>query len=152
MATVTRTTQPLIDTLLQMEDGAAAITADGAGSSDIDIGSTTARFRGDLVIDVSAIDIANSDEKYEILILGSDSATFASGVEILAQLTLGDEAALPGPSAVDQNTDVGRYVLPFRNEQNGRAYRYLRLYVDVTGTTPSITFKAWVIPDQGMGG
>ena len=136
-----------IDTLLELEDGAAAITADGAGSDILDIGAF--RMRGDVVCDVSAIDIGHADETYFISVQGSSSSTFASTIQELACLRLGDGTTIG--STIDVDDTTGRFVIPFVNERNGTSYRYLRLYVDVTGTGNSITFKAWLAKAKSMG-
>ena len=135
-------TQYTLDVDLELEDGAAAITADGAGSAILDLDSTAPRTRGDIVLDVSAMDITTGDETYTIMAQGSSSATFASTIQELACIRVGDGSAIS--STIDVNDSTGRFVLPFINERNGTSYRYLRLYVDVAGTTPSITFKAWL--------
>jgi hypothetical protein len=43
---------------------------------------------------------------------------------------------------------VGRFAIPFRNERNGVIDRYLRLYTLIAGTTPSITFSAFLGLDK----
>ncbi len=42
---------------------------------------------GNMVVDVSAIEIADNDEVYKISLQGSNSATFASGIVDLAILS-----------------------------------------------------------------
>lgn len=144
-----RRTQQTLDTLLELEDGAAAITADGNGSAIIDLhggaGSNQPNpplMHADLLVDVSAITTGGaSGETYIIHFQGSSSATFASDIENLAAMPLGDVSgtALVG-SAADVDSDIGRYVIPVTNEANGRTYRFVRLRIDVGGTAPSITF------------
>jgi len=42
---------------------------------------------------------------------------------------------------------VGRYTLPFSNEDNGTFYRYVRVYTVVGGTIASgINYTAWCVP------
>lgn len=147
--TIVREPQYTIDTLLQLEDGAAAIVADGAGSAILDLGD--ARIRGDVVIDVSAITTGGaSGETYAICAQFSSSATFASDVENGPIMFLGDEATVPGAAEVDVDSDAGRYILPVVNQLNTRQYRYMRLWVDVTGTAPSITFVAHLCKEKSI--
>lgn len=87
-------------------------------------------FKGVLVVDVSAIEIASNDELYTIMVQGSTSPTFASDVQNLAGLPLGATEVNGG--AVDSTT--GRYEIPFINEQDGVCYPYLRAYTLVAGT------------------
>ena len=131
------------DIELIFHDGGAAITADGAGqvasaAKIHDVGA--ARFEAVMLIDVSALDIVSNDERYIICVQGSSSATFASNIENLAMIELGATEVRAGGA---KDSGIGRYELPFMNEQNEVIYRYLRIYVDVAGTSPSATFKAW---------
>lgn len=105
---------------------AAATVAAVAKILDIGRGQVFA----DWVTTVSAIEVATGDENYLISLQGSNSATFASGIVVLAQLELGDSTTL------EQGADsvIGKYVVPFRNILNGVHYRYVRLYTNVSGT------------------
>ena len=132
-----------IDTLLLMEDGAAAITATEVNEGGIyDTGSAVAKFVADLMVHVTAIDIASNDELYSLELQGSTSATFASGIENLATLHLGPNETLITDTDVDST--VGVYTVPFTNQVGGRMYRYVRLKIVVAGTTPSITYTAYL--------
>ncbi|MBN9155811.1 hypothetical protein [Microbacterium sp.] len=131
------------DLELILADGAAAITADGVtqvGGSAASKKVGPGRFEAVLIVDVSALDISSADEVYHLLLQGSSAANFSS-VETLAQLSLGATAARPGGAV---NSVIGRYEIPFITEQHDAVYDYIRLYVDVAGTTPSITLKAWI--------
>lgn len=130
-----------IQTLLK---DAGAITADAAaqvgGQAQIlDLGA--ARTDAIVVVDVTAIDISSADENYRLVLQGSNSPTFASGIQNLAILELGATAARPGGAA---DSLVGRYELMFTNEQADLTFRYARMYTDVTGTTPSINYTAFM--------
>lgn len=131
------------DAELIFHDGAAAVTADGAGQVASaarihDVGQ--ARFEAVMLVDVTALDIVSNDERYIVLVQGSSSPTFASNIENLVAIELGATEVRAGGA---KDSTVGRYELPFCNEQDNEIYRYLRVYVDVAGTTPSLTFKAW---------
>lgn len=130
-----------IQTLLK---DAGAITADAAAqvggvNQILDLG--IARIDAIAVIDVTALDISSADENYRLVLQGSNSPTFASGIQNLAIMELGATAARPGGAA---DSLVGRYELMFTNEQADVTYRYVRAYTDVTGTTPSINYTAFV--------
>lgn len=132
-----------IDIELLLADGAAAVTADGV--SQVSSAAATkkvgaGRFEGVLIIDVSAIKISANDEVYHLLLQGSSAEAFSTK-ETLAQITLGATEVRPG-GAID--SVVGRYEIPFTTEQHDTVYDWIRLYTDVAGTSPSITFKAWV--------
>jgi len=45
----------------------------------------------------------------------------------------------------DQDSAIGRYIVPFRTERNGTTYQYVRLYTDVTGSIATgINFSAYL--------
>lgn len=129
------------DAQLEMKD-AGLIAADAAwqvnaANQILDVGD--ARFEAICIIDITAIEAA-TDELYELYIQGSSSATFASDIQTLAMMDFGLAAARVG----DITTLVGRYELPFVNEQNDITYRYIRGYADVTGTIATgINFTAF---------
>ena len=135
------------DSALEVSDGAiGAITADdvlqtGGADAILDLGA--AMFRGTLVVDVSAMDVTSGDETYRICVQGSNSATFASGSVNLATLQLGDQAQFVG---VDTDQTTGKHFLTFQNivpiAGVDTTYRYMRVQLDVGGTTPSITIDS----------
>lgn len=134
----------MYDENLELKD-AGLVAADAAGTVDgsakiLDLGAA-AMARGDVILDVSAIEIADNDEAYRISLQGSSKSDFADTFEELASIELGAKEVLTG----DQDSTTGRYVLPFRNERNGTSYRYLRLYTEVVGTVGTgINYSAWI--------
>ena len=147
MATVMKETQYTLDANFEMKDAglvASSAAAQVDGSDKIaDLGASTP-FEGTLLVDVSAIEIASNDEIYTILVEGSDSASFASGIEELACLRVGANEVLTGGGTVD--SDTGRYEVPFKNHRNTRAYRYIRVYTVVAGTVATgINYTAWIV-------
>ena len=132
-----------IDIELLLADGAAAVTADGVSqvaSAGVSKQVGPGRFEGVLIIDVSAIKISANDEVYNLLLQGASTDAFTTK-ETLAQLNLGATEVRAG-GAID--SVVGRYELPFTTEQHDTGYDHIRLYADVAGTSPSITYKAWI--------
>jgi len=98
-----------------------------------------------LVINVTAVDVSTGNELYDLYLQGSDSATMASNVHILGHLQLGDSTVLLGGATVD--SIIGRYELPFQNVVAGSILLdYARMRLVAAGTTPSITFDAWIAP------
>lgn len=137
------------DDNLLLLDSTSAITADAlatvggaAANGIVDIGAVPCAF--DVVFDISAVDVASNDELYELQILGSNSSSFASGVVLLGVLMLGaKEAAAIGSSTggIDTDKEAGKYIETVRNYIGSTSYRYVRLNIEVTGTSPSITFN-----------
>lgn len=127
----------------QVLKAAGAVTSSAAsGSTPINVGAGT--YSGVAVIDVTALTVG-ADNAYDIIVQGSDSPTFASGIENLSQLNLGNTAVRDGGA---QTSTVGRYELPFTNENNGNTYAYIRLYTKVAGTSPSVNYAAYVGLDR----
>lgn len=142
-----------VDSLLQMHDGAAAVTADGVGQVSaaakiLDLGDDdfdgVSYVKGQLQIHVSAFDFTTGDE--EVLIwfeLSSDSDfSVAANVVKRAGFILGN-----GRDSGADVTGLKRYTLPVDNEVGDTRYRYARVRFDVSGTTPSITCKIWLNKD-----
>lgn len=138
----------LFDADLELKD-AGALTASAAAQVDsaarvLDMGA--ARFDGLALINVTALDIVSNDEIYRIFVQGSSSSSFASDIENLACLELGATEVRAG-SAKDSVTGI--YELPVTNEAADTVYRYIRLYVQIAGTTPSINFTAFLSNQAG---
>jgi len=127
------------DTLLLLEDGAGAETASFQGSGGIlDLGA--GEFNADMVVDISAMLISDNDELYQIGWQVSSSATFASSIFEVITFETGAAEVLKG----DTDGATGRFVIPVTNRFGETIYRYGRLYVTISGTTPSITMKAYL--------
>jgi hypothetical protein len=105
------------------------------------------------VVDITALDVVSNDELYTFRFQGSNDPTFAALSFVnLATLILGAAEVSPG-NAMDGVK--GRYALWLTNQlyiQNAAAaqYRYVRLQLVVAGTTPSITFSAWLSRPASM--
>lgn len=137
------------DAEMQLKDAglvaASAAAQVNSANQILDLGA--ARFEGVVIIDVSAIEIASNDEEYDILIQGSNSASFASGIENLAQLNLGATEVRQGGA---QDSTTGRYEQFFTNDQAGTTYRYVRAYTVVAGSVATgLNYTAWIAPFPG---
>lgn len=122
---------------------AGAIAADAAaqvGGQNRILNLGAGRYDGVVIVDVTAIDVANADELYLLKYQVSTSPTFASGIVTVASLVLG-ALAVTGNSA---HSGVGRYELPVHSEILGTIYPYARMFTDVGGTTPSINYTAFL--------
>lgn len=124
------------DFALRLKDagaiGASAAAQVGGVDKILDMGA--ARFDGRVIVDVTACEVDTGNEKYQIMVQGSTSPTFASGVWNLAALILGDSSV----SLETVDTAATRHQeIPFTNEVNGIVYRYIRLYTFVAGTIAS---------------
>jgi hypothetical protein len=135
----------MIDNDLIMKDAglvasSAAATVDSSAQV-ADVGEGIVK--GELVVDVTAIEIADNDELFKISLQGSSKSDFADTYEDLAILELGAAEVLGG----DQDSTTGRYVVPFRTERNGTVYDQLRVYTTVSGTVGTgINYTAYLRP------
>lgn len=131
----------LYDDALSLRD-ASLLAATATETTILDLGAGLVD--GNLVIDVSAIEVATGNEKYTIHLEGSNVAAMTSGSVTLANIPLGNAT-----DPADAATGTGRFVVPFRNEQNGTNYRYVRIYTLVAGTIATgINFSAFLAMDQ----
>lgn len=139
-------TQYTHDTLLELKDAglvaATAVATVASVARILDLGA--AEVLGEMIVDITAIEIATGDEGYTIILEGSDSSDFSTGTPLITQLAIlqvGDGATLLGAAATDST--VGRYRVPFRNEVNGHVFRYARVNTVVVGTIATgINFTA----------
>lgn len=143
-----------IDTALQLEDGAAAITATEVNSGGIlDLGADSIMI-GAVCLQASNIVVNDDDESYKIELQGSPDADFGTPVNnvVLATLHVGAHevtGAVPGDTATD--SPAGVYYVPFVNDVAGTVYRYVRLKVTIAGTSPSIQYTAFLTQQRTMG-
>lgn len=125
------------DSSLQLKDAgliaASAAATVASVAAIIDLG--TGQAAGEMVVDISAIEVASTDELYTIILEGSDSSDFSAGtprIVPLASLIVGAGAVIPGAGATSSAT--GRYVVPWTNDYGGKLSRYVRAYTVVAGT------------------
>lgn len=140
--TVTVETHYTLDDNLKLK-AAGLVAASAAGSLILDMGANS-HVSGDVVIDVSALEIASNDESYWIVVQGSPDATFgtAGNVHELSALHLGAKEIKLTDS--DKDDVTGRYVLPFTNRAYDTIFRYVRIYTVVAGTIATgINYSAW---------
>ena len=133
------------DAALIIRPAGAAITATETNATILDLGNGL--IDGYLVLDVTALDTVTGDESYEVMLEVSPDAAFgtAANIRVAAEMKIGGATGAAPNGAADT---IGRFVIPFRDERNGTTYRYARLYTVIAGTTPSITFSAFLAKDD----
>lgn len=131
------------DAATELKD-AGALTASGAaqvGGAARVVNVGAGIINAVLVIDVDAIDITTGDEGYVIILQGSTSPTFASDVQNIFVHRAGD-STVTGESV---DSTIGRRTFPISNQaRDGSPLPYLRIYATISGTTPSVNFRAWL--------
>lgn len=122
-----------------LELKSAGLLATSTDGSIIDLGAGLVD--GFLVFDVSAVEVANGDEIYTVSLEGSNVAAMDSGSVCLAKKVFGN-LVVPMDAALSAS---GRYVVPFRNEEGGTTFRYVRLSTLVAGVVATgINFSAFI--------
>lgn len=116
----------------------AAAQVDGADRI-IDLGA--GRVDGRTIVKVTAFDATTGDERADVVMQFSASATFASGIVNGTRLGFG-AFEVQGGSA---DPATGTYELPWTNEINGTVYRYMRAYTFCDGTSPSLNYSAHAV-------
>lgn len=116
------------------------------GGSDVILKVGPGYFEGALVFDVTVMDQTTTDEVYNFFLLGSNSSTFASGIEMLGHMQMGDAVAATRASIADVDSILGRHVMPFTNERAGVIYDYLEIDYVPAGTTPIMTVTIFIAP------
>lgn len=125
------------DDALNLKD-AGLVASTAAGATILDLGPGIVD--GFLVLDVTAVEVADGNEIYDISLEGSNVAAMTSGSVTLATIEMGNAAA-----PADADTGTGRFAVPFRNEQNGTVYRYVRIHTAVAGTVATgINYSAFL--------
>jgi hypothetical protein len=129
----------MLDTEHILKD-AGAVTASGYGTVDAEakvVNLGKGLVRGNLVVDISAIDISAGNEAYTIHLMGGSDGDFTEEVS-LASKELGASGALEG----NLDSAISRVVIPFQNEDRGVIYPYVRIRHVISGAGPSINYTA----------
>lgn len=120
----------------------AVVKTNDDGATAMDIGPGRHDFT--LVVDITALDIASANELVTFVLRGSANADM-SDPQQLAILQVGATASRLG-GAID--SVIGRYLVEAANEAPmGTEWEYVDLDVIVSGTTPSVTFSAYLSLD-----
>ncbi len=154
-----------VDAFTILADGAAATTANGIAQvnsanrildlggvpprTDLGITGGSAALRFAVVIDISALVTANTDDLYRITIMGSNNANGSAPV-VLGELSVGNFTLIPNGSTglastgAGSTSSPGRFIIFATSEQNDVKYEFVYLFNTVAGTAKSITYKAFL--------
>jgi len=145
-----------LDANYQLKDAGAiattAATTVGGNAAYIDLGSAK-YFKGKLIADITACEVADNNELYTLQLQGSTTSAFSS-VYVLAERKLG---ALEVTGNLVDTAPVGRHALHFDNVAHtsgttdaAQPVRYIRLRTVVAGTVATgINYTAYVVPANG---
>jgi hypothetical protein len=115
------------------------------GGTDVNSVENVAYTPCQLVIDTTAMFRTGADQVYQLLFqLADDDPDFSAATVVWnrAQLNLGEEV---GTNTVAQDaTVIGRVTLGVDNEMMGTLFRYARIIHLISGTTPSLSYQAYL--------
>lgn len=136
-----------IDTALQLKDAglvpASAPAQVGGADKVLDLGKGFVE--GDVLIDISACEIASNDEIFDIVVQLSNDDDFSTKTDVVERCSMCFCALEVTRTDGTVDAVAGRFVLSFDNEYAGTIYRYLRLYTVAAGTIASgINYTAYV--------
>jgi hypothetical protein len=124
------------DSLCEMKDAGAIASSAAAqvDSSDKIFDTGGGYTEGVLDLNVTVSTASSGTSIFTISLEGSADSAFATPTVELANLEIGDAAALRST----RTAGVGLYKLKWSNMFNGTVYRYLRVYTTVAGSTPGV--------------
>lgn len=140
-----------LDGALQLANATAVSSATTTNGTAVDIGGAANNWqRFAVVIDWSGMDVASTNELYQFQVQGATTSAFSTAY-VLAEKRLGDSSVNLQP--VD-TTAAGRAVIYCDNvavtsasDANSLiATQHVRLSCVSSGTTPAVTYSAWIVP------
>lgn len=144
-----------VNLALSTQPGPQVLTATGymGAPAQPDIGP--GRVEGYWAIDITAIDVVTGDERYDFFLLGSNDVAWGNGnVEMLTMRSFGGATGRPIATILGASPAIPPFgaagsltIVPFSNLSQRIVFRYLRGYLLIAGTTPSVTFHSWISMD-----
>lgn len=122
-------------------DAADQIIDVGAGCTAAQWTAQPVRVDGVLIIDITALTLG-SDDKFTLVLEGSNNSNMSSA-ECLGCMLIGHATPMPGSLAT---STTGRREVRFVNVQDDTCYRYISLNVTSEGSTESMTYSAYIVP------
>ena len=139
----------ILDAQLQFSDS-QAITADAVGENVIDLSLARSIGQGEPMAVVFIVEVAadqtTGDEDYTFEVEYASNAAQSAGRELIGRRVY--QSGTPAAPAQDADLLVAGYsfVIPVPPVTQDEDERYIGIRTDVTGTTPTITFSAYLQP------
>lgn len=139
----------ILDSQLLLSD-AQAITADAVGTNVIDLSADRSIGTGEPMAVVFTVDVAadqtTGDEDYTFDVEYASDAAQTTGRQLIGRRVF--ESGTPTAPAQDADLLVAgfQFVIPIPPTKLSESERYLGIRYDVTGTTPTITMTAALMP------
>ena len=123
---------------------AGLVGASAGGSVIADLGEGFVE--GNILIDVTALEVDTGDESYDIILQLSPDSDFGTDTNIVEKVGINLADATQKRSDANADDVVGRYVIPFNNLYGTSYYRYARIYTVVGGTVVTgINYSARIV-------
>lgn len=129
---------------------AQAVTADAVGTNVIDLGVDRSIGNGEPMAVLFTVDVAadqtTGDEDYTFDVEYASNAAQTTGRQLIGRRVF--ESGTPTAPAQDADLLVAgfKFYIPIPPTKLSESERYLGIRYDVTGTTPTITMTAALIP------
>ena len=129
---------------------AQAVTADAVGTNVIDLSQDRSIGSGEPMCVLFCVDVAadqtTGDEDYTFNVEYASAAAQNAGVQLIGRRIF--ESGTPDAPAQDADLLVAgfKFAIPIPPTVLSESERYLGIRYDVTGTTPTITCSAWLVP------
>lgn len=129
---------------------AQAVTADAVGTNVIDLGSDRSLGNGEPMAVLFTVDVAadqtTGDEDYTFDVEYASNAAQTTGRQLIGRRVF--ESGTPTAPAQDADLLVAgfKFYIPIPPTALSESERYLGIRYDVTGTTPTITVTAALVP------
>ena len=139
----------IIDSQLLFSD-AQAVTADAVGTNVIDLSDDRAIGNGEPMAVVFTVDVdadqTTGDEDYQFEVEYATNAAQTTGRQLIGRRVF--ESGTPAAPYQDADLLVAgfQFVIPIPPTTLAESERYLGIRYDVTGTTPTITCTAMLMP------
>lgn len=139
----------ILDSHLLFSD-AQAVTADAVGTNVIDLGVDRSIGNGEPMAVMFQIDVAadqtTGDEDYTFEVEYASNAAQSTGRQLIGRRAF--ESGTPTAPAQDADLLVAGFIfyIPIPPTKTSESERYLGVRYDVTGTTPTITVTAALVP------
>ena len=129
----------MFDEIYFLKDS-GAVTVTGFGTVDasaqvVNVGSGLVR--GNVIFDIDAVKVSANDEIYTLFLMGGSDASFTQEVSLCSK-EIGAAGALQG----NLDSKISKVILAFQNEERGIHYPYMRIKHVISGTSPSINYRA----------
>jgi len=143
----------ILDAQGQFSDS-QAITVDAVGTNVIDLGEDRSLGNGEPMAVVFTVEVAadqtTGDEDYTFDVEYATDAAQTTGRQLIGRRVF--ESGTPTAPAQDADLLVAgfKFVIPIPPTNLSESERYLGIRYDVTGTTPTITVSAHLVPQAGI--